>query len=108
MDHFSESIETLFLYLRRLSMSCQALFGLLTLLLFAGFAGLVATVGQKTVLSPGERSGPDLVLEQVLPNLPTWFVPETTFGFVVVGVLMALTLWGLAVGRHIDQRHRHL
>ena len=103
MDDFIESIETFFLYPRRLSMSCEALFGFLTLLLFAGFAGLVATVGQKAGLSLGKQSGPDLTLEQVLPKLPTWFVPETTFGFVVVGVLMALTLWGLAVGRRIDQ-----
>jgi hypothetical protein len=108
MDDLIESIETFFLYPRRLSMACEALFGLLTLLLFAGLAGLVAIVGQRAVLSLGKQSGPNLTLEQVLPNLPTWFVPETSFGFVVVGVLMAVTLWGLAVGQRIEQWHRHL
>lgn len=108
MNDLIESIETFFLYPRRLSMACEALFRVLSLLLLAGFAGFVATVGQKAVLSLAKQTGPDLTLEQVLPNFPTWFVPETTFGFVVVGVLIAVTLCGLTVGRRIDQWHHHL
>lgn len=103
MNDLVESVQYFFLHTRRLSTTCSALISCLSFLIFLGLVGRIATVGHTAVLSMGHQAVTDVTLEQLIPGLPTWFVPETFVGYAAVALALALAIWGLTVGRRIDK-----
>ena len=76
------------------------------LLLFIGLCGRVATTGVAVLSSRAPNATPAMTLVKVYPPLPTWWVPETVFGFflclgmIACGVAVAQT--GRRLQRYLD------
>lgn len=68
------------------------------LLLMAGLWGYVATTSVDAVFSLAHSANPQTnkALADIYPSLPTWWIPESLFGFaislllIVVGLVIAL------------------
>ena len=76
------------------------------LLLFIGLCGRVATTGVAVLSSRASNTPQAMTLVDVYPALPTWWVPETAFGFllclgmIACGVAVAQT--GRRLQRYLD------
>jgi hypothetical protein len=77
------------------------------LLLFIGLCGRVATTGVAVLLSRVPGAMQATALADVYPALPTWWVPETAFGFVLCVVLIASGIAAAQTGKKLQLYLNH-
>jgi hypothetical protein len=68
----------------------------------------MALVGHRAVLGLSSMAPSDATLANLVPQVPTWFLPETFPGYALVIALMCLALWGRMLGKRIDAWHNHI
>jgi hypothetical protein len=67
--------------------------------LVVGLLGKVATIAAEMVKSLGRQEPAHVTLADIFPGIPTWWVPESEFGFAmaILGVVAGFAL--VATGR---------
>ena len=83
----------------RLAGAGHAVFGATAFLLIAGMYGRVATVGVAAILGMSGASTHTRTLEDIYPNLPTWWIPESAFGFTLSAALAMAGIILILIGR---------
>ena len=77
------------------------------LLLFIGLCGRVATTGVAVLSARVPGAARATALADVYPALPTWWVPETAFGFVLCAVLIACGIAAARTGKKLQRYLNH-
>lgn len=73
------------------------------LLVVIGLCGRVATTGVALLPSRVSRTMQATTLADVYPALPTWWVPETAFGFVLCAILIACGIAAAQTGKRLQR-----
>ena len=87
----------------RLASLGLALFGAFSTLIIVGLYGRLATVGVSMMLGLGISKVADRALADVYPSFPTWFVPETAFGFTFCTVVAVVGVYMNFAGRKLER-----
>ncbi|MCT9812123.1 hypothetical protein N0K08_15870 [Acidovorax sp. Be4] len=70
-------------------------------------AGLYAQAGilAVSIVSPAARGSkdPQVAIEQLVPGMPTWWVPEHPVSFALLMASVALGIWMLHAGKKLDR-----
>ncbi|SOY71785.1 conserved hypothetical protein [Cupriavidus phytorum] len=69
------------------------------LLLVAGLLGFLVTTAGSVVTGMATRTRPVVELAEVLPGLPTWWVPESLAGYGFAVCCGLIGLWAIQAGR---------
>jgi len=80
---YDKLIEFFLLRPTRLIVTGRAVFHLGAMVLVAGLFGRVAIAGAAAIRGLSGRRAGDATLATLYPALPTWWVPETAFGYTV-------------------------
>jgi hypothetical protein len=73
-------------------------------LLVAGMFGKVATTAMSSLSVLGTKAAErSKTLAELFPDLPTWWIPESTEAFIAAAALMAAGLWVRYVGRRYQR-----
>ena len=99
-----ETILAFFLtHPRRLVLMGQSLLELAGFIVVAGLIGRVVTTGLASVKHFQATEHGALPLTALLPNLPTWWVPETTLGFMAAAMLALMAVAMAKMGRKLER-----
>lgn len=69
----------------------------------AAFVLMVGAVCRLLTHLPLPKPGSVRPLAEVLPNLPTWWIPESGLGFVFVAAIAAYGVWLVFEGKKLDR-----
>ncbi|MBS4099467.1 MAG: hypothetical protein KGZ83_21905 [Sulfuricella sp.] len=70
-------------------------------LLLLGAWGQLATGATAVILGRAHHSPPPQTLAELYPTLPTGLIPESVFGFLAAGLLVAAGVWMIITGKRI-------
>lgn len=77
------------------------------LLLAFGAIGRIATTGISVIQGMAAHARPVIAIADVLPGIPTWWIPETIFGFAFALLLIVAGLAAVYVGRAYERLCLH-
>lgn len=83
----------------RLILLGHLLFRISSAAVVVGLIGRVAVVGASALASFGGHPSGGVTLAGLYPNLPTWWVPESTLGFVATSVIGVAGLALVHIGK---------
>ncbi|MCD6734911.1 MAG: hypothetical protein LT103_15105 [Burkholderiaceae bacterium] len=86
----------------RLSALGRTLFQLSTMILLVGLCGRIATTGVSAIQGMAGVMPRHPSLAALYPSLPTWWVPESSLGFVACALTAVLGLTLVQMGKAID------
>lgn len=92
---------------RRLVESGRALMGLASFVAVIGVITRVATTAASVVHGMRGASDPASRVADFLPGLPTWWVPETVFGYGLVLLLFGAGFVAVQTGQKYERLLRH-
>ena len=87
----------------RLASLGRALFGSFSTLIIVGLYGRLATAGVSMILGLDNSKVAYRTLGDVYPSLPTWFVPETAFGFTLCTLVTVIGVYVSFAGRKLER-----
>lgn len=88
---------------RRLVLMGQSLLKLAGFVVVAGLIGRVVTTGLASMRHFQTTEHGALPLTALLPNLPTWWVPETTLGFTAAAILALMAVAIAKMGHKLER-----
>lgn len=88
---------------RRLVLMGHSLLKLTGFIVVAGLIGRTVTTGLASMRHFQITEHGVLPLTALLPNLPTWWVPETTLGFTAAAMLALMAMVMAKMGRKLER-----
>jgi hypothetical protein len=72
-----------------------------------GFFGQVATKIPGLLSQPSKQPIADKSLADIYPTLPTWWIPESAYGWMLAVSIVAIGLWLTVIGKHLNRVYEH-
>lgn len=96
-------IEFFLLQPTRLIATGRAVFHLGAMVLIAGLIGRIAIAGAAAIQGLSGRVAGNATLATLYPALPTWWVPESAFGYIVCAFAAAAGIAIAHFGRRLER-----